>query len=176
MGSARRRHVALIGFMGSGKTTVGQLVAERLGLAFVDTDRLVERMVGLDIPTIFAHEGEAAFRAYETEALQQALQGSPCVIATGGGLVTVEANWDMMASRALTVWLRIGFEVIRRRLQGSVDRPLLHGDPTLQRAHALYQSREPLYRRADVWVDAGQTPIHVAKAVVRTVHVDWQAH
>lgn len=163
------RHIVLLGFMGCGKTTVGERLAELMGLPFVDTDRVVVKRVGDEIPAIFAREGEGAFRSYETAALRDALLRQRSVIATGGGIVTREENWSLMSAKGLTVWLRVGFDTLRRRLAESTDRPLLAGDPTWERTRGLYVRREPLYRRADVWVDGEAPAEEVAETVARRV-------
>lgn len=169
MVSPKGRHIVLLGFMGSGKTTVGQRIAKLTNLPFVDTDRLVEERAGKSIPDIFSQEGEETFRLYETEALRHALAGPRRVIATGGGIVTQEENWALMADQGVTVWLRVAFDVLCDRLTDSTGRPLLAGDRTWERTRRLYLSREPLYRRADIWVD-GEPPVgQVAETVVRSV-------
>src|SRR5690606_37635444 len=98
-------HVTLVGFMGCGKSTAGPLVAEYLRVPFVDLDALVEARTAKRIATIFAEEGEPAFRAEESAALQEVLTRSPHVIATGGGIVTTPANWALLLEHTLTVWL-----------------------------------------------------------------------
>lgn len=165
MGSAAQRHVALIGFMGSGKTTVGALLAAMLGRPFVDTDALVVARTGRSIPEIFADEGEAAFRDYEGQALAEALAGPPAVIATGGGLIVREGNWRLLSERAFTVWLHVPLPVLAERLAGSRDRPLLAGGPDLERMQRLYAAREPLYARARLRVDATAPPERVAQEI-----------
>lgn len=169
MGQPGPRHVILLGFMGSGKTTVGRLIAERMGLPFVDTDRCVGELAGMTIPEIFDRAGEETFRSYETRALRHALDGPPSIIATGGGIVTREENWPLMTSRGVTVWLRVGFDTLRRRLADSKDRPLLSGDTTWERTRRLYLQREPLYRRAAAWVDGEQPAEVVADTVIKAV-------
>lgn len=166
MGAAKERHIALVGFMGAGKSTVGRLLAVRTGLPFVDTDRLIEEYAGRAIPEIFAQEGEDAFRGYESDALRQVLARSRSVIATGGGILLREENRKLLAAGAVTVWLRIEFAELRNRLLGSTDRPLLEDDPDLQRAETLYNSRIHLYRQADIWVDAAKPPQQVVDAIV----------
>lgn len=169
------RHIALIGFMGCGKSTVGPLLAKRLGLPFADIDRIIEEQVGATIPEIFAREGEQAFRRYETRALKSVLRLSPRVVATGGGLVVADENWSLLTAKTLPVWLRVPVEQLLDRIRTSTDRPLLQNDPGLVRTRALYQAREPLYERAPLWVDANRAPREVVQDIVDCLAAvdDW---
>ena len=150
-----KRHVALVGFMGSGKSTVGRRLARRLGCAFVDTDAVVVRDHG-DVPTIFAREGEAAFRRYEQAAILGSLEReAPAVIALGGGALTVAANRRVLASRAYRVFIRVSPEQVLARLRKAKEaRPLLGETPTLAKIRALYETRMPQYESADHVVEA----------------------
>lgn len=122
-------HVSLIGFMGSGKTTVGQALAKRLGRPFVDTDSEVERMLGMSLPDIFANLGEAAFREAEQDALSDALRPlDPIVLATGGGTPCAEGAMEWMRRRSLVIALQPPMETLLQRLEGSPQtRPLIQG-------------------------------------------------
>ena len=121
-----KRHVALVGFMASGKSTIGRKLARKLGWAFVDTDALVVRSHG-PIPAIFENEGEAAFRRYEHAAIAGVLEGAePCIVALGGGAVTVAENRSLLAERAVRVFIKISPEQMLARLRRSrVVRPML---------------------------------------------------
>ncbi|MBV8497812.1 MAG: shikimate kinase [Candidatus Eremiobacteraeota bacterium] len=147
--------MALVGFMGSGKSTVGRKLARRLGCAFVDTDALVVRDHG-DVPTIFAREGEAAFRRYEQAAIRGALESTePVVIALGGGALTVAANRQLLAARAYRIFIRVSPEQVLARLRKAKEsRPLLGQTPTLARIRALYDRRISQYESADYVVPA----------------------
>lgn len=160
------KHVALIGFMGSGKSTVGPRLAHRLGVSFADTDRLVEELVGARIPQIFEREGEQAFRDYETKALVSALAGSHRVIATGGGIVGREENWRLLVRDCVTIWLRVPLPDLLERLKSDTDRPLLRDDPGFARVQALYEAREKLYMRASMWIDASVPPMQVVQDIL----------
>lgn len=122
-------HVSLIGFMGSGKTTVGQALAKRLGRPFVDTDAEVERMLGMSLPDIFANLGEAAFREAEQDALSDALRPlDPIVLATGGGTPCAEGAMEWMRRRSLVIALQPPMETLLERLEESPQtRPLIQG-------------------------------------------------
>jgi shikimate kinase len=141
-----RRHVVLVGPMGSGKSTLGRALAARLGLAFVDVDARIEAGAGHDIPSIFASEGEAGFRERETLALAEALAGDAAVIATGGGAVLAEANRAAMSGAGRVIYLRIDAPTQLARLAGDTGRPLLATADRARRLAELQAIREPLYR------------------------------
>lgn len=168
MSPARPRHVALVGPSGTGKSTVAPLLAERLGFASVDIDRLVEQRRGTSVGDVFRAEGEEGFRRVESELLHEALAGPPVVVATGGGIVTTEANRRLLREQCHVVWLRADPEVLLARLSGTEEeRPLLGDDPatTLRR---LAQEREAAYREVsglELEV-AGAEPAEVADRIV----------
>lgn len=150
-----KRHVALVGFMGSGKSTVGRRLARRMRCAFVDTDAVVAREHG-PVPEIFVQEGEAAFRRYEQAAIRGALEtAEPLVLALGGGALTVAANRNLLASRAYRVFIRVSPEQVLARLHRAKEmRPLLGETPTLVTIRELYDQRMPQYEAADHIVQA----------------------
>lgn len=131
--------------MGAGKSTVGREVAQRLGRAFVDLDREIERETGRSVPQIFDERGETAFRVLETEAVRAALRKArPAVVALGGGAVTSDATRKLLRERAVTVHLEVDVEDAWRRAGGG-DRPLAQDE---SRFRALFAERDPLYREA----------------------------
>lgn len=138
--------LVLIGARGAGKTTVGRLIAERLGLPFLDTDALVEAAAGRPVPVLFAEEGEAGFRRREREVCAS-LAGAAGVIATGGGVVLDPANVAALRRGARVVWLAAPPEELAARCAGS-DRPPLTGLGALDEARTVLAAREPLYRAA----------------------------
>lgn len=140
--------IFLTGFMGSGKTEVGRLLADRLGLAFVDLDAEIERREGLGVPDLFRREGEEGFRRCERAALEACAAGDDLVMATGGGIVTVEANRAWMKRHGVTVWLNPAFETLAARLtpEARALRPLFRGE---KEARSLWIERLPLYSTAD---------------------------
>ena len=140
MASALDRAVALVGFMGAGKSTVGLEVAERLGLPFVDVDKWVELRAGTDIAEYFREHGEAAFRELEAEEADDALDLG-LVVALGGGAVTSAEVREALARRAITVWLDVDVDTAWSRVAGS-DRPLAQDEAAFRR---LYEERRPLY-------------------------------
>ena len=161
------KKIALIGFMGSGKTSVGEKLAERLGYAVSDTDCMVETAAGMSISEIFSIEGEEGFRSREEAALEfassmpVAVGSGALVLACGGGIVLSVKNRNVLAANFLSVWLDIPFKEIMRRLESQrATRPLLAGGEYERRALALYTTRQELYEScADLryrWVE-GET-------------------
>lgn len=142
----------LTGFMGAGKTTVGRLLAERLGVPFVDLDPEIERRAGSSVREIFAAHGEAEFRRLEREALAATLDYPEVVVATGGGTAAVEANARLLHAGGLVVFLNPSYSTIVGRIggRGKTDRPLFQDEA---QAQALYRERLPAYRKADLTVD-----------------------
>lgn len=144
--------VYLTGFMGSGKTTVGRLLADRLGCVFVDLDATIVERAGKSIVALFAEVGEPGFRALEREALVATLALPEAVVATGGGTVTLRDFAELVHRNGVAVWLHPPFATIARRIGslGKLDRPLFRSE---EQALQLYRERLPAYRRADVTVE-----------------------
>jgi shikimate kinase len=158
----------IIGFMGTGKTTVGRLLAERLGRRFVDLDDAIGARAGRSIADIFREGGEPAFRKLEQEALGQALAESDVVLATGGGAACREPNLSMMLAAGRVVALSASPEEVLRRTGKPSGRPLLDeaSDP-LAAARELLSEREPFYARAHIRVDtANKRPEEVVAEVL----------
>lgn len=146
-------NIALVGFMGCGKTTVGQALAKRLGWEFVDTDTLIERETGQSIPALFATAGEAVFREQEERAVAEACAGKNRVIATGGGAVLREVNVTHLRERSFVVWLTVRPEVVVTRTAARAgERPVLAagggGDDLLTHVLRLLGERGPRYQAA----------------------------
>jgi len=169
------QHIVLIGFMGTGKSTVSQLLAEKLGCAAIDTDTEVERREGKLIKEIFAEHGEPAFRERETAALAAVLAlPDPHVIATGGGAVLAEKNRLMMCDRGFVVALKADAASIIARVAQDPARPLLQGDSE-KRVPMLLEERKHAYDFAHLVIDT--TPLS-AEEVVEQIVTHWrnQAH
>lgn len=167
-------NLALVGFMGSGKSTVGQAAALQLGLTYVDTDALVEARAGMSIAEIFASQGEQAFRELERETLLALCEERELVIATGGGAFVQEPIAQALLETGLVVYLKAPFDVLWERIQGDPGRPLLAGDGAYERARALYERRQSLYERAHVSVDAARSANEIARELVEVYHA-WRA-
>lgn len=161
--------VVLIGFMGSGKSSVGRELARRFGAPFVDVDERIESAAGSPIRDLFAREGEPAFREREKAALRDALSVKGRVIATGGGAFSDEANRALLRSYAPVVYLEAAVETLLARLAGDLGRPLLRGGDREEVVRELLSRRVPGYRAADVTVRTdGRTVDEVAAQVA-----DW---
>ncbi len=157
---------AMIGLPGSGKTTVGKLLADELSWAFFDCDAVFEAQAGADITGWVAEYGWAAFRARESALLASALAGDGVVIATGGGVVEDAKNRAMLAASATVVWLDAPLDVLVERVGAAEDRPLIAGAPR-ERLRELAERRNPLYAElADLRLDAsGSDPAAVTARI-----------
>lgn len=163
-------HLVLVGMMGSGKTTIGRIAAERLGRPFLDTDLIIEARTGRSVRQIFAEDGEDAFRSLETQVLVEALESpTPAVIAAAGGVVLRPENRAALKrAKARVIWLCADPLVLVDRVRSGGHRPLLDADPegTLRR---MWNDREALYREvADAIVGVDGRSVHeVVEAVLR---------
>jgi shikimate kinase len=165
------RRVLLVGMMGSGKTTVGRLVADALGWGYLDSDAEVEESTGMTVPELFARHGEEAFRQAETEALERACTSAePVVVSVAGGAVLRPANRAFLAASGTVVWLRARPGTLASRVGDGTGRPLLGGDPAAA-LRELDAVRRPLYGEvAAHTVDVDDlTPDEVASRVLALV-------
>jgi shikimate kinase len=145
--------IYLVGFMGSGKSTIGRLLAHRLGWDFFDTDDEIERGEKISIAEIFESRGEPEFRRIEAAVVRQHVQwierGRPAVVAMGGGAFVQSENRGLLQNNGITVWLDCPLETVKRRTKDATHRPLAR-DP--DQFAELYRSRQEVYRLADVHV------------------------
>jgi shikimate kinase len=166
------RNVALVGFMGTGKSTVGNALASMLNLRLIDTDILIEQRAGKRISDIFAAEGEAHFRALEADIVKELENEHGCVISTGGGLVINPANMESLKQHSLVVCLWASPESILARVSHQTHRPLLRDDDPLAKIKQLLHEREPFYRKADVLLNCEQrSPREVAQHVAHQFRI-----
>jgi shikimate kinase len=147
MGRQRRKLIYLLGFMGSGKTTVGELLARELGWRFIDLDQVIEAGQGLSIVEIFEAAGEPFFRQVEHAALREVSKAEPAVVALGGGTFAQKPNLDfILETGGTTIWLDCSIEELRQRCAGMTNRPLFRDPESFRR---LFNERLPYYQRAE---------------------------
>jgi shikimate kinase len=165
-------NLALIGFMGTGKSSVGRLAAAQLHFRFVDTDEVIESRAGRSIAEIFAQAGEAVFRGIEKQVVSELSKVQKTVVSTGGGLVANEENLASLKQHALVVCLWASPEAIWERVHAQSHRPLLQGANPMDRIRELLALREPFYKRADVLINTEMRSIkEVAQQVLHQFHV-----
>ena len=164
------RSLYLVGMMGSGKTSTGRPLAERLGYGFVDADAVIEQAAGCSIPELFERDGEAGFRSLESQVLSAISQRHSLVVATGGGVVTQPENWGMLHS-GIVIWLDVVPDQLLQRLNAdSTVRPLLQTADPEAALNALLNERRPLYAEADLTVVINdENPEAVADGILQLV-------
>jgi shikimate kinase len=163
------QRIVLVGFMGSGKSTVGAALARHLGWGFRDLDRWVEERHGLSVAEIFRRHGEAFFREEERRAARAAARLRRHVVAAGGGAFAFDATREILQSGSLTVWLRCGEDALWRRLPGDGSRPLATDRGRMRR---LLGERERFYRLADITVDSSRAaPDEVASRIAEAAFI-----
>jgi shikimate kinase len=160
------RHIVLVGLPGSGKSTVGKLVAEALGADVIDIDNLLVREMGMPVSQIFGMVGESRFREMERDAVKTAQAREPCVIVPGGGWAAQPGQLEEASSRGLIIYLKCRPDTALKRSEQGEARPLLAGADPSQRMRSLLQEREPFYLKAAHHV-AGDNPS--VEAVAREV-------
>lgn len=160
----------LLGMMGAGKSSVGRALAELSGREFVDTDILLQHRFGRPVHQIFSVYGEEAFRLHETSVLKS-LDPTPVVLATGGGIVTREANWAELKRLGWTIYLNASLETLIARLEASKKkRPLLMAEAWPERVETLLDQRKALYEQADMVVGVdGDDVKGLAETVLHTI-------
>jgi len=149
-------NIYLIGFMGSGKSTIGKLLAERLGYKYIDTDEEIEKETGLKISEIFEKYGEKYFRELEKKKIKELSEQSELVVSTGGGLPANNENMEVMKKTGEVIWLKIDFETFLSRTDGDPNRPLLKED--INKLKDRFNGRKRFYSQADIVID-GNKPV-----------------
>jgi shikimate kinase len=161
--------IILTGPMGSGKTTVGQRLAARLGYDFIDLDALIVAKAGKSIIQLFADEGEESFRDYESAVLSSLFGQQKMVLSTGGGVVMREQNRQQLHALGLVVNLTASVKELAIRLSRATDRPLLKGDEPLEvRIERIMADREPFYADADIRIDTTGKTLEDVAAIIQT--------
>lgn len=162
------RSVILTGFMGSGKSSVGRVLARRMGLPLIDLDEVIVAAAGKTINAIFAEEGEPAFRALESVCLARVLESGGGVVATGGGAVVAEQNRELMRRYGVVINLTASLPRLLERLAGSGERPLYNGERPEERVQRLLEEREQFYAAADIRIDTDVKSVEdVAAEILR---------
>ncbi|HLY20699.1 MAG TPA: shikimate kinase [Bryobacteraceae bacterium] len=161
--------IYLVGFMGSGKSTVGRLLAEQIGWHFADLDEDIEAAAGMRILEIFETRGEAEFRLLEHAAMRQRVRaierGWPSVLALGGGAIVQPENYALVENNGVTIWLDCPFEIVQRRVAPASHRPLARDPESFAR---LYEARREAYARADYRIPIeGDDPTLAVDSVLR---------
>ncbi len=165
----RSTNLYLIGMMGSGKSTVGRILAERLAYQFFDSDQLIERVSKKSIAEIFDADGEETFRTLETQVLSQLAPYTRLVISTGGGAVLKSENWSYL-HHGIVVWFDVPPETLLARVsQDPTPRPLIQQADPLQTLETILQERQRYYLQADVRVDADAPAQEVAQRTLDSI-------
>jgi shikimate kinase len=166
----------LVGMMGAGKTTVGRLIARRLKRPFFDSDQEIEHRCGVDIRAIFDIEGEAGFRARESQVIAELAAREGIVLATGGGAVLDRENRRRLAAAGTVVYLHARPEALFERVRHDKHRPLLATPDPLARLGELYALRDPLYREvADLVCETGrQSAQSLARSLLARLEETWK--
>jgi len=159
--------IYLIGFMCSGKSTVGSLLARSLNYPFYDVDEEIQKREKLTIPKIFELKGEKYFRKLEFEVLKDLSEEENAVISTGGGLGANEEALNYMKSKGITVYINVPFEVFLERCKDSKDRPLLKRP--LEEIRKLFENRKRIYEKANVIVGGEKPPEEVVKEILSSL-------
>ena len=165
----KRSSIALIGFMGAGKTEIGKALAKRLNKKFVDLDSLIERKAEKSIPEIFRDDGEAAFRELEIEVANEVAQDENLVIACGGGIILNQINIERLKKNSVIVYLTASPHLLLKRIQRDKEtRPLLKGEHKALTIQELLKFRKPFYERAaEVKIDTSK--LDIAEAVQKII-------
>ncbi len=149
----KHKRIILTGFMGTGKTAVGERLAKRLKFDFLDTDLMVEEETGKSITEIFEKEGETIFRNHEKKMVKKALERDKVVIATGGGAIVDPESLKLMKDKGIVIGLSAAPETILKRITGMDTRPLLKSKDQMKKIESLLSHRSPYYRQADKIID-----------------------
>ena len=165
-----KKTIVMIGMMGAGKTAVGRALAQLLDVPFLDSDHEIEAAANMTVPEIFARDGEAFFRARESEVINRLLGGPACVLSTGGGAFLAEANRFAISAQGVSVWLDADIELLWNRVKHRDTRPLLRTADPKATLSALYETRVPEYAKADITVPCAP-PVAIEQMARRVADV-----
>ena len=162
-----RKNIVLCGFMGSGKSTIGRLLSEKMGMRFIDTDTYIEQKEGMTISEIFAQRGEEYFRELELKVCKELSGLRATVISTGGGTLLKDANVKELKKSGMVFLLNVSSNTVLQRLKNDTSRPLLQRDDKEKAVKMMLSQRIPLYNRAaDYVIDAEESPRKVCIQVM----------
>jgi shikimate kinase len=168
-----KRNLVLVGLMGAGKSAIGRIVAQQLGLPFIDTDTEIERVSRMTISELFAAYGEEEFRALETRVIKRLLRSGPRVVSTGGGAFINEKTRKQIERGGLSVWLNADLDVLWERVNKRDHRPLLKTENPKQTLKDLMDKRYPIYALADITVQSRDVRKEVIANEVLTSVIDY---
>ena len=166
--------LVLVGLMGTGKTAIGSLIADRIGVEFIDSDEQIVQAANMSIPEIFERDGEDFFRLKETQVIRRLLSAEPHVLSTGGGAFLSDENKKMIAKSGVSVWLDADFDTLWDRVKDKKTRPLLMVANPKEKLKELYEARNPEYAKAQVSVKAlsNQTKEVMVERVIKRLLTD----
>jgi len=158
------KNIFLVGFMGSGKSTIGRLLAEKLNMKFIDIDKEIEKKEGKSIKDIFKEKGESYFRELEKKEIELFSEKSGYVVSTGGGLGANKDNMEKMKKNGIVIWLDVSLEEVLKRCGNDKNRPLLQ--LPFEELKKLYEERKKIYSLADIHIDVNsKTPQEILKEI-----------
>lgn len=169
----KRRNLIFVGLMGAGKSAIGRLVANQLGLPFVDTDHEIERVSRMSISELFSTYGESEFRALEGRVIRRLLRSGPKVVSTGGGAFINDKTRKHIERGGISVWLKADLDVLWERVNKRDHRPLLKTENPKQTLENLMNERYPIYQRANVTVQSRNVRTDVIAAEVMEGVMDY---
>lgn len=159
-------NISLVGMMGCGKTTIGKLLASYTGYSFVDIDELIVQNERMSIPQIFEQNGEDYFRTVESQLLEQLLNKDNQVISTGGGIVKLDSNLNLLKEKSIVFYLKACVDVLYERVKEDSNRPLLKTDNVKLKIEALLNERCSLYEKAHFIIEADKMPEYVVSQII----------
>lgn len=167
----KRKNIVLCGFMGSGKSTIGNLLSRKMGMAFIDLDAYIEKKENKSVSQIFADSGEEYFRQLERNAVSELAHKKSIILAAGGGTLTFQQNIDTLKNADnKIILLDVPVEVVAQRLKNDTKRPLLNRPDKEKVMRELYEKRLPLYRSAaDIIVNAANSPMQVCMEIISNI-------
>ncbi len=170
---AKKRNIFLTGMMGTGKSSIGEIVARKLAYMFIDTDAIIERRHSLPISEIFATLGENYFRDNEAALLSGVISRELQVVATGGGMLANAENLKLARENGMVILLRAPVDILAGRLANTTDRPLLEGSVPEERLQEIYKERAAIYESIGCSVDTGTDSLETAADKVIELYMTW---